>query len=401
MNKIQEPHEEYGGLSTQLSSRFISDTFKYSPATLIPAVMALISSIVFTRMFTTIEFGIYSSILAITSPTVTILTEWLGQSTGRFYAEYKQKGQLYLYQSAISKCLQTIFLFSFIISISLLILGTLDVFEFWLFEIPLLIGLISVVLTQIIQTITIRILPVSFKIFAYRNTLVGVSILTFLFSLGLSYFLGPKAQYLLYGSSLSVAIFIPYLLLKSDLWQHTKTISTLEPEAIPLIGRFAKYGIPITMWFFASQLLRVSDRFIILYFLGPSAVGEYSANYSLVTQASELLTGPLLAAAVPILYEQWAHRNIATTRKTLADMTDIHLLVGFALFGGFATVGQQFATLLIGENFHAGAIILMPVLAGSLIWGASMYGHKSMEMTERPSIMIINIFVAAAINFIL
>ena len=122
----EKPKGKIDGLSSQLSSRYIKDTFNYSPATLIPSFMAVISTMFFTRMFTSTEYGIFSAVLAITGPTTILLTEWLGQSTGRFYAEYKIKGELPLYLSTISKCLQVVFLVSLGISTFFLFIGNLN-----------------------------------------------------------------------------------------------------------------------------------------------------------------------------------------------------------------------------------------------------------------------------------
>src|SRR3954463_5435502 len=81
--------------------RFILHTVNYLPAALLPALFAIVGSAIYTRIFTPSEYGILSLVLAVTGPLTTVLTEWIGQPVGRFYAEYKQQGLLVLYRRVV------------------------------------------------------------------------------------------------------------------------------------------------------------------------------------------------------------------------------------------------------------------------------------------------------------
>src|SRR5438045_605162 len=74
-------------------TRFIKDTFRYSPASFLPAILGLIASAIFTRIFSPSEYGEYSLVLAVVGPLTIIATEWAAQPIGRFYAEYEKQGR--------------------------------------------------------------------------------------------------------------------------------------------------------------------------------------------------------------------------------------------------------------------------------------------------------------------
>ena len=69
------------------SLRFVQDIIRYAPSKFLPAIMSLLWSYVFTRVFLPDEYGIYGLCISIVGPLATIFTEWAAQPIGRFYAE--------------------------------------------------------------------------------------------------------------------------------------------------------------------------------------------------------------------------------------------------------------------------------------------------------------------------
>jgi len=71
--------------------RFIRGALQQAPATLFSAVFSLAVAALYTRMFTPEQYGVYSFVIAITGPLITVMTEWVAQPIGRFYNEYMRR----------------------------------------------------------------------------------------------------------------------------------------------------------------------------------------------------------------------------------------------------------------------------------------------------------------------
>ncbi len=56
----------------------------YIPGSLVPAILTLVTSIVFTRIFSPVAFGKYSLFLVYAAPIELLFTAWLNQSIGKF-----------------------------------------------------------------------------------------------------------------------------------------------------------------------------------------------------------------------------------------------------------------------------------------------------------------------------
>ncbi|MGA8045721.1 MAG: hypothetical protein WCA30_05580, partial [Dermatophilaceae bacterium] len=56
----------------------------YTPSTVVPAGLLLLTSVIFTRIFPPAAFGTYSLLLVLATTVRLVFTEWLKQSIGKF-----------------------------------------------------------------------------------------------------------------------------------------------------------------------------------------------------------------------------------------------------------------------------------------------------------------------------
>jgi O-antigen/teichoic acid export membrane protein len=153
------------------------------------------------------------------------------------------------------------------------------------------------------------------------------------------------------------------------------------------------------VWFFAAQLLNIGDRYVLQAFCGSTELGIYSANYSLATGLASLLSAPIMLAAFPIIMYMWTDRQRENIRKTISSMTEWYLLLGIGILGSTLVTAQDLISLVFGQAFREGHTALVPVLAGQILWQASILGHKGMELTENTKIMLKWACVAVVANF--
>lgn len=88
-------------ISTSPIKKIIKDTRWYAPAKIIPGLFGFLAIIIYTRLLSPEEYGLY--ILAITTISIvtTICFKWLNKSILRYFEKYKQIGQITEFISAV------------------------------------------------------------------------------------------------------------------------------------------------------------------------------------------------------------------------------------------------------------------------------------------------------------
>lgn len=364
-------------------------------------MFSVVSTYLFTRLIPSEEYGVFGIVLAINGPIGVVLTEWLTQPIGRYYAEYYEKDQLDIYKESVVTLI-------YVVLLILAILAVLTTFALLIFfgfiPRPLVFaGALVALVVQSLFAIGIRMLPVSMQSKPYA---VSLSVSSGL-SVGISFFLissfGANAAWLLWGPALAQLVLLPYVYnhLHLPLLKSFSNICSSPTELTMTVRRFGRYGIPMTIWFFASSLLDMADRYVIQISEGSTSVAIYTVNYGLITQSVRLITGPFWAASIPILLFLWAQHDSDRIRKTLEHFSDIYVILGCMLLGGVALIGEPLVKMLVGPEFREGYVILLPVLAGQLIWGLSILGNKGVELAEKPHLMVLSVLCAAVVNLVL
>jgi O-antigen/teichoic acid export membrane protein len=371
--------------------RFAHDVLSYLPQKIALSVISFLNVFLFTRLLSPEAYGVYSLVMAIIGPAVVLLTEWAAQPIGRYYSEYKMQ-RLPSYPATISTLLAITIFGGGIVAIGFLF--------FVGYRWGILMGIAAALLLflQALHQLVLPIVPASLDPSFYGLVQVSRALLTLGLSVGLAFLIGPRPEFLLWGAVFGFVAVLPLLLRRVS-----REIGELRLSfsSTPDLRRFARYGVPLMVWFFAAQLLYVGDRYVLQAFRGSAEVGIYSASYNLITGVAGFLGAPITMAAFPIIMHMWAHNRRDSLRQTLTTMTEWYLLLGIGLVGCTALGANLLLSLALGAAFREGYSVLLPVLAGQILWQASMLGHKGMELMERTYWMLILACIAAIINLVL
>lgn len=371
--------------------RFAKDVLAYLFPKLILSVIVVAHIFLFTRLLTPETYGVYSLLMAIISPIGALLTQWAAQPIGRYYSEYK-KHSLYSYRTTVNTLFTLVILVGFVISVWLL----LFVNFWWGIFMGIAAGLL--LLLQALYQLLLPILPASLNPGFYGLLQILNAFLAFGFSLTLIFLIGPQPESLLFGTVLGLTVVLFMLFYKvSQQIGKLQFSFHLTPDLL----RFVRYGSPLMLWFFAAQLLNIGDRYVLQIFRGSTEVGIYCANYNFISGIANFLGAPISMAAFPIIMHMWTYKKRDEIGKTLSIMTEWHLLLGIGLLGCIAVGANKLLSLVLGESFREGYKILLPVLAGIILFQASILGHKGMELMEKTYLMLILVCIAAIANLLL
>ncbi|MFC0772822.1 lipopolysaccharide biosynthesis protein [Terrimonas alba] len=338
------------------------DTFFYLMGAVAPIVIGIVRSPIYTRHFSTEDFGLYSLAFLFFGYISIICYTWIINCGWRYYYQYKQKGR--------SKALFSNLVFLFLL-FSILIL----VFSFcWytMVDSPLLKRLILLCFLQFFtsEIVNLFLIPLRLEGGAFSYNIIQVIrsvagfllllILTFVFDYGIESFL---TSVIFLNVALIAVVVVPYAIkMKLSFSRVSKK------DLINLVG-YGQIGLIANL---CMALLVSSDRFVIERYTGVAEVGIYNQNYNIAQITIAALVHVYWAALDPILLKTLEFQpDSETTKKRLSQAFNIWLLFFLPLTVYFVLYAREIAIIMLGKEFRIGYPVIFLAAVAEFVkgWG--------------------------------
>lgn len=169
--------------------------------------------------------------------------------------------------------------------------------------------------------------------------------------------------------------------------------------SLVFIKKSVIYGFPLIGVSILSYVVASSDQYLILYFLGESAVGNYSLGYRLVDALTVNLLTVILLVMTPELNRQHDLNGANLSQEVLKNMISAAIWIILPL--SFAII--VYANYIVSYIFPAytgAAHIMRLVIFASIFHGIAMFTCKGLELIKKPKYVFYSLLVAAIINII-
>jgi O-antigen/teichoic acid export membrane protein len=370
----------------------------YVPGSVLPAFIGLASAAIFTRVFSTEEYGRYSLVVSVATLGTALASQWLQQAINRYLPGALDNATR---QEVKRVAAMGVILISGLLgSLTLIIVLFRNLLpdEWKEFVVP---GALLMVTTSAFNSLSV-IFQAEMRAKQYSFYILSNSFGKLIFSLLIIFTVTRAPSGMVWGAVLSTAILLPILWYRAGL----PILSSLFNKHLwsiywSYIKQFASYGFPMIGWFLAATLLNVGDRYVIQWFRGSAEVGIYSANYNFIQGAVGLIAAPILLAAHPFLMRAWGKGDRVNAGRWLEFITEWFAIAGIVLVGATWLFSSDLATWFLGTEFRAGHVVMPVVIAGIVAWQLGMYAHKPLEFSERTGFMFILSLAAAGLNLIL
>lgn len=379
--------EEHGGAKTLLKQ-----VAGFVPGALVPAVVALGSTVIFTRVFDSAGFGRYSLALGIAALLTTLATQWLQQGTGRFLPGAHAAGEGDRLKEAIAGAMLAVgCVLALLCAAAIALVGARLTPEWRQMLWP---GAALVVAVAMIDPLAV-VLQSEMRASRYSVYRVADVVLRLSMGLAVVFLVSRTPAGLLWGSAIAPLVLLPVLWRDSRMpapWRALARFRALGPD----IRRMGTYGLPMVGWFVAAYTMNVSDRYVIQFFRGAGEVGIYSANYSLAAGVGGLITAPVLLATHPLLMRAWDAGRRDVAKRWLGLIVEWYAVAGVLVVGLLVLFSADIAWLLLGAEFRGGHRVLPIAMAGAVAWQFGLYAQKPLEFEGRVrSVLWISVATAA------
>lgn len=317
-------------------------------------LVGLLSILIFTRLLSPDEYGIYAMLLSGLSICYAIFFQWLSLGLGRFYAiERAQLGKLI---STISYgfCLASFF--------SLFVWGVVVLFvkdiswHKWLFFLPPLV--ISYSWFELnLRIANANLDPRLYGFISFTKASLGLLIGVLLYiRFGLNG---------IFGGIIFSACAVPFFWMRST-WKLID-VNLIDQE---ILTKFLSYGLPLAITISLTLVVDTSDRFLIAVMMSKKHAGLYSASYDLVVQTMGFIVAALYLAAFPVLVKDVEAKDSKKIKLGLSRYGTLLIAVSIPLLIIFVALSSNIANIVFGMPFRASATKIIPIIAFGIFIGS-------------------------------
>lgn len=309
----------------------------------------------FTRILSPQEYGVYSLGMAIPAMACAVLFQWLNVAIGRFYPMHEDNPEMIM--AAVARGF-----WSATVIAALLFLAALPFHEMFGVEVSLygILFLITVMLgrhTLALQMANTQRLPLRFGLLSWAR---GVGAFLISFAL-IQYGAGARGALLgfLAGLVISVLIFSP----KPRLGLGFRSAGAHKTSDM------FRFGLPMSVNFFAIVIVDMTDRFMIGGLLGADRVAPYAVAYELVQQLIGPIMNVLFLAAFPVIVQVLEVEGDESARIRLRTLGRGLIGIGLPAVVGLAVLSGDISEVVFGSGFRQDAARIMPWLAAAIFLG--------------------------------
>ena len=323
----------------------------YSPARIVPAIIALINLAVFTRVLSVEQYGYFALATAAALTLDGFLGQWLMSGIMRFHAAQKTKADL---DRLLASC-GVLFLIPALIVC--LITATIF-FAFWKAG------------TE--QTLILLALPYffihSFEQLVLRVHMAGLNSPRFvILHLVQSVFSAAVAAALAIHVSADPATVLlgmtsGFLLILLIDFRTTLRFLALWRASWESVTDLIKFAWPTIIASGLSLLTSRINRFLVLALMGPAAVGILNATQIIAQQALASVFMLVAMAAHPLTVKVQEQEPIDALRNRLSDNAIWIFGLGLPSAIGLIAISPELVTLLLDSTYHNQAINIVPYL---------------------------------------
>jgi len=355
------------------------DAFAYVPVKLIPAITGLLSIVILTRNLAPEEYGRYSVVITIALLLVQLAGTWLSNSVLYVYPEYSGTKD----ESEFRR--QTINL-QLLVAIPATGIAYLAIYILTHMQLLALVGGI-LVLGQVMQALMMTFLQSARKIYTQAIAVGGQSISQLAILCVLIFVANGKETAAIVAVVLGLLSGNIVLIIAN---RKSRILALNESTIISreLIVKLLSYGLPMCLWFFATQFYTIGDRIFLQFFGANEELGQYASFRDLATGCAGFLTMPLLMASHPIIMAKWnggcapdeIERIISGNVAFLATlfiplilMTDV--------------IGHDLVIALFGQRYALAENIMVLTVISIFIGSITMHIQKGLEVSGRTLLM--------------
>ena len=347
----------------------LRQTFQYSIASVVSAVIGLLSAICFTRLLPPEEYGVYVVGLSTAGVVSAVLFTWVRVSALRFQSE---SGSVDVRKTGLAA-----FLLAMLASPLALVGATLAS------QVSLQrnIAAVGFALALGLFELSQELLKARLQSRAFMAASITRAGLAFVLCLVAAMLGGGGFGQL---TMVALAYVLTAMLFAGVIWR-----GPLAPIDLAALKDFARFGVPLTISGFVFAIHAALDRMLVFHLMGDAAAGHYGASADLVRQIILIPATSIASATIPLAVRAFASDGAKSARRHLETSFEILLAALLPAVVGFAMTSDFVAHVIIGPEYTETARQILPILVFAWLFQAitQSYVHVSFHLAKKPTLI--------------
>lgn len=164
------------------------------------------------------------------------------------------------------------------------------------------------------------------------------------------------------------------------------------------IKDYLHFDIPYIPYNISGWITNLSDRFIISAMLGITAVGIYSASYSLGSLISSIIF-PINVILIPALSDLYDQNQLKEVKSLLEISLKYYLLLAIPAAVGLSILAEPVMVILTTKEIAQASTYIVPIIAvGMVIFGSQAIINQPNNLVKKTKIVGIASIIGAILN---
>ena len=363
----------------------------YLPVNIVQGVVGLLTIVVFTRVLSPADYGVYALAISATSLVHTATFNWLECAMARFYVAEAEGGRLPGHFSTIYRTFA-------VMAVGFPLLAGVIL---WLAPMP---PPLKLAVGAGLGAIIIRsLLKLAQERRRAAGDVSGAAIIDIAQTLG-GFVIGAGLAVAGFGGAgpmigLGAAAMICLVWALPTEFRQARG-GAFEAERARL---YAAYGLPVSMSLILSLVLATTDRFLLAAYLNETSVGVYHAGYSLANRTLDVMFIWLGMAGGPAAIAAFERGGQAALKTAAHEQASFMLALTLPAAVGLALVARPLADLMVGPGLRDGAAHVTPWIAASALMSGltTYYFHTAFTLARRTRLLLLAMAAPALSNLLL
>lgn len=369
-----------------------TDMVKYAPSKLCGMFGNVIAVPIYTNLFSTEEYGLYTVSIAMLSFLCIIFSDWVGLSALRFFRFHQLEKDLPKYLTMIISILTVNMLLMFGLSF----LFRHSMYSFFHVPFKYFFAVLLLIIPVAIRALLQQILRAQLKSISYSFTTILNQFATICLAVFFAKFFHLGAASILLGMGVSISLIDILLLYQCDIIKIFKFQKVEWKFIIPII----KYGIPVAATSLSAWIITQSNKIIMGGISGFTKAAFVGVGYGLTLPILMPLFAMLTVAVIPRVINMYEAK--IDVRPIITKFMGYYIQLAFPLVAVMSIYSMDYTILLkTNEKFYEACTLVPYFSFGVFFLGLTDYTTLQYHLANKTHIEFIIKLISGIIGVIL
>lgn len=378
-------------LEKQEVKGIFTDMIKYAPSKLCGMLGNVITVPIYTSLFTTEQYGLYTISIAMLSFLCIIFSDWVGLSGLRFFRRHQIMDDLPKYLTTLVAILSLNMLLMFAISF----LFKDNLYSFFHVPFKYFLAVLVLIIPVSIRALLSQLLRAQLKSISYTLTTIVNQFATIFLAVFFAKFFNLGAASILLGMGVSISLIDILLLYQSEILKVFKFQKIEWKFILPII----KYGIPIAATSLSAWIITQSNKFIMNSINGFSKAALVGVGYGLTLPILMTLFAMITVAAIPRIINLYEAK--IDVRPIISKFLGYYILVALPVITVMSIYNVEYTHLFTNSKFYEASILIPYFAFGVFFLSMTDYTTLQYHLANKTHIEFIIKLISGIIGIIL